>query len=163
MMKSASLAIACFVLAASSAAPSAAKADRAGAKTASARTSVSKDQPKARPDKRPDRNVIVNDRDAVIIRPGPGYYDNGNYHHNDWDDDDNEFIEFVGKTAAITAGISVVSAVIGSIVEDQPEGCQPVVAYGTNYLYCNGTYYVQVSQNGTTAYQVVAPPPAPPQ
>ena len=70
------------------------------------------------------------------------------------DDDDDDFLEFVGKTAAVTAGVSVVAAVIGSVVEDKPDDCQPVNAYGQSYLYCNGTYYQQVSQG----YQVVAPP-----
>jgi hypothetical protein len=94
--------------------------------------------------------VVVNGGGA-----GHGYYDNGNYHNRpDWDDDDDDFLEFVGKTAAITAGVSVVSAVIGSVVNDKPSGCQPVNANGTTYQYCNGTYYQQVP-NG---YQVVGPP-----
>ena len=87
--------------------------------------------------------------------PGNGYYDNGRYHDNDWDNDDDDFLEFVGKTAAITAGVSVVTAVIGSVSNDKPDDCQPVSSNGVAFLYCNGTYYQQVS----IGYQVVAPPP----
>lgn len=106
--------------------------------------------------KRGGNNVVAGNTVVVGGKPGNGYYDNGHYHDRpDWDDDDNDFLEFVGKTAAVTAGVSVVSAVIGSVVKDKPSDCQPVVsASGQQYLYCNGTYYQQVS-NG---YQVTAPP-----
>ncbi len=100
-------------------------------------------------------NVVAGNTVVVGGNPGRGYYDNGRYHGSpDWDDNDNDFLEFVGKTAAITAGVSVVTAVIGSTVNDKPDDCQPVVSGGQQYLYCNGTYYSAVS-NG---YQVVAPP-----
>ncbi len=101
-------------------------------------------------------NVVAGNTVVVGGQPGNGYYDNGRYHDRpDWDDDDNEVLEFMGKTAAITAGVSIVTAVIGSTVKDQPQGCQPVNAGGQQMLSCNGTYYQPVS-NG---YQVVAPPP----
>lgn len=107
-------------------------------------------------------NNVVAGNTVVVGRPpaGGGYYNNGNYYDRpDWDDDDDDFLEFVGKTAAVTAGVSVVSAVIGSVVNDKPSGdCQPVNANGTQYLYCNGTYYVAAPQAGPTSYQVVAPP-----
>lgn len=95
-------------------------------------------------------------RDVVVVgSPGNGHYDHGHYEGpRDWDDDDNDFLEFVGKTAAVTAGVSVVSAVIGDIVKDKPQGCQPANIGGQQYVNCNGTYYQQVP-NG---YQVVAPP-----
>ncbi|PZU51072.1 MAG: hypothetical protein DI568_00215 [Sphingomonas sp.] len=106
--------------------------------------------------KRGGNNVVAGNTVVVGGKPGNGYYDNGRYHDSpDWDDDDNDFLEFVGKTAAVTAGVSVVSAVIGSIVKDKPDQCQPVVSSGgQQYLYCNGTYYQQVP----SGYQVVAPP-----
>ena len=109
-----------------------------------------------RPNKGKGHNNVVAGNTVVVNKPaGGGYYDNGRYHDRpDWDDDDDDFLEFVGKTAAVTAGVSVVAAVIGSVVEDKPDDCQPVNAYGQSYLYCNGTYYQQVSQG----YQVVAPP-----
>lgn len=109
------------------------------------------------------KNNVVAGNTVVVGRPpaGGGYYNNGNYYNRpDWDDDDDDFLEFVGKTAAVTAGVSVVSAVIGSVVNDKPsDDCQPVNANGTQYLYCNGTYYVAAPQAGPTSYQVVAPPP----
>lgn len=110
---------------------------------------------------RPNKGGNVVSGNTVVVNgggAGHGYYDNGRYHDRpDWDDDDDDFLEFVGKTAAITAGVSAVTAVIGSVVKDKPSGCQPVNANGTTYQYCNGTYYAQVS-NG---YEVVAPPPPP--
>ena len=118
-----------------------------------------------RPNNRPGGNNVVAGNTVVVGRPpaGGGYYNNGNYYGRpDWDDDDDDFLEFVGKTAAVTAGVSAVSAVIGSIANDKPSNdCQPVNANGTQYLYCNGTYYVAAPQAGPTAYQVVPPPPPP--
>ena len=135
--------------------------------TASARTNVSRDRPKPAAQSRDvsagnaykagKKAGSKDKRDVVVVggNPGRGYYDNGRYHdHHDWDDDDNDFLEFVGKTAAVTAGVAVVSAVIGEIVKDEPDDCKPVVSGGHQYLLCNGTYYQQVP-NG---YQVVAPP-----
>lgn len=108
----------------------------------------------------PDNVVVVNGR------PGNGYYDNGNYYNNNnrydndrYDDDDNDFLEFVGKTAAITAGVSVVSAVIGDVVQDKPsDDCQEQIQNGQVYLLCNGTWYTPAQAGGQEAYQVVAPP-----
>lgn len=100
-------------------------------------------------------NVVAGNTVVVGGQPGRGYYDNGRYHGSpDWDDDDNDFLEFVGKTAAVTAGVSVVSAVIGSVVADKPDDCEPISVGGQQYLNCNGVAYQQV-QGG---YQVVAPP-----
>jgi hypothetical protein len=100
---------------------------------------------------RPGRPDVV-----VINRPGGGYYDGGRYYDRDrWHDDRGDnFLEFVGKTAAITAGVSAVSAVIGSIVRDKPDQCAEPNAYGQ--IYCNGVWYQAVANNG--GYQVVAPP-----
>lgn len=112
--------------------------------------------------KKGGNNVVAGNTVVVGGRPpaGNGYYNNGNYYGRpDWDDDDDDFLEFVGKTAAVTAGVSAVTAVIGSVVNDKPSGdCQPVNAYGQQYLYCNGTYYQAAPQSGPNAYQVVAPP-----
>jgi hypothetical protein len=109
----------------------------------------------------PDNVVIVNGN------PGNGYYDNGRYYNNNgynnnydrYDDDDDDFLEFVGKTAAITAGVSIVSAVIGDIVQDKPsDDCQQQIQNGQVYLLCNGTWYTPVQSGGQEAYQVVSPP-----
>lgn len=110
---------------------------------------------------RPDNVVAGNTVVVAPGRPSNGYYDNGRYYESrDWDDDDDDFLEFLGKTAAVTAGVSVVSAVIGSVVNDKPEGdCDEVVSNGTTYLNCNGTWYSAVTPGSSqTQYQVVAPP-----
>lgn len=106
---------------------------------------------------RPGRPGWNNNRPDVVVinRPGGGYYDGGRYHgRHDWDDDGDNFLEFVGKTAAITAGVSAVSAIIGSIVKDKPDQCSEPNAYGQ--VYCNGVWYQPVPNNG--GYQVVPPP-----
>lgn len=113
-----------------------------------------------RPNRGGNNNVVAGNT-VVVGRPpaGNGYYNNGNYNNRpDWDDDDDDFLEFVGKTAAITAGVSVVTAVIGSVANEKPSGCQPVVSGGVQYQYCDGVYYQQIQQGGQPAYQVVAPP-----
>ncbi|MCG2841602.1 hypothetical protein L6Q21_11480 [Sandaracinobacter sp. RS1-74] len=118
---------------------------------------------------RPNRggNNITAGNTVVVApgRPSNGYYDNGNYHPpRDWDDDDDDFLEFVGKTAAITAGASAVTAVIGAVVDSKPKdpGCQEIVSNGQTYLNCNGTWYQAVppagAQQAQPQYQVVAPP-----
>lgn len=106
---------------------------------------------------------------TVIVAPGHpsnGYYNNGNYHSpRDWDDNDDDFLDFVGKTAAITAGASIVTAVIGSVVNSKPQdaGCQETISNGQAYVNCNGTWYQAVPPAGAAPtqpqYQVVAPPP----
>jgi len=110
----------------------------------------------------PDNVVVVNGN------PGNGYYNNGRYYNNNnynnnydrYEDDDDDFLEFVGKTAAITAGVSVVSAVIGDVVKDKPadDECQQQIQNGQVYMLCNGTWYTPAQVGGQQAYQVVAPP-----
>jgi hypothetical protein len=152
--------------------PASAVPERAGKQTGQARPNVQKPQANAvhaqnrpagnrnqsaqRPNaKRGGNNVVAGNTVVVGGQPGRGHYDNGRYQGSpNWDDDDNDFLEFVGKTAAITAGVSVVTAVVGSVVKDKPSDCQPVVSGNQQYMLCNGTYYQTVS-NG---YQVVAPP-----
>jgi hypothetical protein len=113
-------------------------------------------------------NNVVAGNTVVVAPPrggggynGSGYYNNGQYYNNNngnWDNDDNDFLEFVGKTAAITAGVSVVSAVIGSTVKDKPSDCQQSMSNGQVYMNCNGTWYQPVQAGGQTQYQVIAPP-----
>ena len=91
-------------------------------------------------------------------RPG-GYYGNGGGYYYD-DRDDNEFLEFVGKAAVVTAG----AAIVGSIVTTKPtesngSDCQEQMSGGQVYLYCNGKYYQPVQTGRGTGYQVVNPPP----
>lgn len=114
--------------------------------------------------KKGGNNIYVDNSKTVVAgnnRPGSsGYYDNGNYHGGGhyYDDDDDDFLEFVGKTAAVTAGVSVVAAVIGSTTNSKPDDCQPVNANGISYMYCNGTYYQQSGPTSQPTYTVVAPP-----
>lgn len=113
-------------------------------------------------------NNVVAGNTVVVAPPrggggynGNGYYNNGRYYSNNngnWDNNDNDFLEFVGKTAAITAGVSVVSAVIGSTVKDKPSDCQQSMSNGQVYMNCNGTWYQPVQAGGQTQYQVIAPP-----
>jgi hypothetical protein len=155
-------------------APADAAPSRAGKQTGRATSHVNKPAPSAmgntkrsgynapnanRPGKRGKRgdgNVVAGNTVVVGGQPGRGYYDNGSYRGRpDWDDDDNDFLEFVGKTAAVTAGVSVVAAVIGDVSKEEPDNCEPINVGGQPYLNCNGVAYQQV-QSG---YQVVAPPP----
>jgi hypothetical protein len=87
-----------------------------------------------------------------------GYYYGGGYYYDDRND--NEFLEFVGKAAVVTAG----AAIVGSIVTDKPtqsngSDCQEQMSGGQVYLYCNGKYYQPVQTGSGTGYQVVNPPP----
>lgn len=114
-----------------------------------------------RPNGRGVNNNNVNNVTVVNGRPGGGYYDQGGYNNrgNYYEDDDNDFLEFVGKTAAITAGVSVVSSVIGNVVKDKPSGdCQQQVQNGQAYLLCDGVWYTPATANGQSGYEVVAPP-----
>jgi hypothetical protein len=117
---------------------------------------------------RPDNVVAGNTVVVAPGRPSNGYYDGGRYYPpRDWYDDDDDFLEFVGKTAAVTAGVGAVTAIIGSIVQDKPsDDCRETISDGQTYLNCNGVWYAAVAPTGSTQpqYQVVAPPaetPAP--
>jgi hypothetical protein len=98
-----------------------------------------------------------NQKDVVVVGGG-GYNNNGYNNGRYYEDDDDDFLEFVGKTAAITAGVSVVAAVIGSSTKEKPDDCQPVNANGQSYMFCNGTYYQQSGPTSQPTYTVVAPP-----
>ncbi|WP_416907395.1 MAG: hypothetical protein ACMVO5_10145 [Polymorphobacter sp.] len=155
--------------------PTSAAPSRAGKETRAARSSVQRTKPAAtssrsnarsnsntrsnsnsrNSSRRGGNNVVAGNTVVVGGNPGGGYYNGGNYYGSPrYDDDDNDFLEFVGKTAAVTAGVAVVSAVIGDVVKDQPDDCEPINVGGQPYLNCNGVAYQQV-QGG---YQVVAPP-----
>lgn len=106
---------------------------------------------------------------TVVVAPNRGgggnynngrYNNNGNYNNNNghWEDDDNDFLEFVGKTAAITAGVSIVAAVIGSTTNTKPDNCQQSVSNGQVYMNCNGTWYQPMQNGSQTQYTVVTPP-----
>ena len=117
---------------------------------------------------RPNNVVIVNGR------PGAGYYQGGHYNggggyfggngyygggNDRYDDGGDNFLEFVGKAAAITAGVSVVSKVIGTIVKDKPANdCKQQIQNGKVFLLCDGVWYTPAAAEGQTGYKVVAPP-----
>jgi hypothetical protein len=144
--------------------PQGSNASRSGGKKVSNQQAYKAGQASNNRNTKPNRqgnNVVAGN--TVVVgqqRPGSsGYYQNGNYYNSDrYDDNDNDFLEFVGKTAAITAGASVVAAVIGSSTNEKPDDCQPVNANGQSYMYCNGTYYQQSGPSSQPTYTVMPPP-----
>lgn len=112
-------------------------------------------------------NNVVAGNTVVVGQPNRGgNYNNNNNRYNNgynnnnghWENDDNDFLEFVGKTAAITAGVSVVAAVIGSTTNQKPDDCEQTVSNGQVYMNCNGTWYQPVMNNGQQQYTVINPP-----
>ena len=75
-----------------------------------------------------------------------------------WDNDDNDFLEFVGKTAAITAGVCIDSAVIGSVVNATPGTCHQSMSSGEITMNCNAAWFHPVMNNGQQHCTVIAPP-----
>ena len=128
-----------------------------------ARAGGNYNNPGNRPGNRPGRGGNVVAGNTVVVGQGGGRggynhnYNNGHYNNNNWDNDDNDFLEFVGKTAAITAGVSVVAAVIGSTTNEKPGDCQQSMSNGQVYMNCNGTWYQPVMNNGQQQYQVIPP------
>lgn len=75
--------------------------------------------------------------------------------HDDWNDwDEHPF----ATAAAVTAGVAVTSAVIGSIVYSIPPTCVITVINGVTYQQCGSTWY-QPRYFGTTVEYVVVSPP----
>jgi len=106
---------------------------------------------------------------TVVVAPnrpppprGGNYYGGGGsyYGNNDnWDNDDNDFAEFVGKTIAVTAG----AAIVGSILTDKPSNkdgseCEQTISNGQVYMNCNGTWFQPVQSGSNVNYQTVNPP-----
>lgn len=177
--KKAALALGALTMALAPVAASAGPNKNLGASRGGAKSSVNRGGGGGsnRPDNKPNRggnnNVTINNNNNVNVsgnnrapnrngnynngRYNNGY-NNGYYNNNNWDNDDNDFLEFVGKTAAITAGVSVVAAVIGSTTNEKPSGCQETVSNGQVYMNCNGTWYQPMQSGSQTQYQVIAPP-----
>jgi hypothetical protein len=134
---------------------SGASRDRAAGISRDSRGSVSRDISR-------DRNVNVNrNRDVrrdVNINHDINIDHDIDVHHHDhdhWDDwDDHPF----ATAAAVTAGVAVTSAVIGSIVNSVPPSCVQVITYGTTYVQCGSTWYLPRYSGTTVQYVVVAPP-----
>jgi len=80
---------------------------------------------------------------------------NVNVHDDHWNDwDDHPF----ATAAAVTAGVAVTSAVIGSIAYSVPPSCTTVIANGVSYTQCGSTWY-QPRYSGTTVQYVVVNSP----
>lgn len=73
-------------------------------------------------------------------------------HWNDWDDHP------FATAAAVTAGVAITSAVIGSIVYSVPPSCSTVIVNGISYSQCGSTWY-QPQYVGTTVQYVVVNAP----
>ena len=126
-----------------------------------------------RPNPRPDHNRPNYNR-PDHNRPGPdynrprrphggdgGYYYGGHDrydHHRDryWNDrDDDDFWEFLGAAAIVSAGITV----IGSATSEPPsETCVERVVNAYTYLECGERWYVRVKENDRVMYQQVRSP-----
>lgn len=86
-----------------------------------------------------DRNVNVN----------VDYHDD---HWNYWDDHP------FATAAAVTAGVAVTSAVIGSIVNSVPPSCVTTVINGMAYQQCGNVWYEPRYAGTTVQYVVINPP-----
>lgn len=75
-----------------------------------------------------------------------------NDHWNDWDDHP------VAAAAAVTAGVALTSAVIGSIVYSVPPSCVTTVVNGMTYSQCGSTWYQPQYYGNNVQYVVVDPP-----
>ncbi|HVK50931.1 MAG TPA: hypothetical protein VM469_04230 [Pseudoxanthomonas sp.] len=93
-----------------------------------------------------EQNVNVNRNVNVDV----DYHDHD--HWNDWDDHP------FATAAAVTAGVAVTSAVIGSIVNSVPPSCVTTVVNGIAYQQCGNTWY-QPQYAGTTVQYVVVNAP----
>lgn len=94
-----------------------------------------------------NRNVNRNvNRDVHV---DVDYHDD---HWNRWDDHP------VATAAAVTAGVALTSAVIGSIVYSVPPSCVTTVIDGMAYQQCGNTWY-EPRYSGTTVQYVVINPP----
>lgn len=96
-----------------------------------------------------NRNTNINNN-TNINRNVDIDVDNG--HWNDWDDHP------FATAAAVTAGVAITSAVIGSIVYSVPPSCTTVIANGVSYSQCGSTWY-QPRYSGTTVQYVVVNSP----
>jgi len=82
----------------------------------------------------------------------------GHDDHHDWDDWDDWDHHPFAVASAVTAGVAVTNAVIGSIVRTVPPQCVPVNVNGIAYQQCGSTWY-QPKYVGTTVQYIVVVPP----
>jgi hypothetical protein len=102
-----------------------------------------------------DHNVNVNH--DVNINHHVDVHHHDHDHWDDWDDsgwDDHPF----ATAAAVTAGVAVTSAIIGSIVYSVPPSCVQVIVNNMAYQQCGNTWYLPQYSGTTVQYVVVTPP-----
>lgn len=104
-------------------------------------------------------NVQGNHHGGQGYPPPPPYHgDHGHDHDDDWDDWDDWDHHPFAVASAVTAGVVVTQAVVGSIVKTVPPQCVPVNVNGITYQQCGSTWY-QPQYVGTTVQYVVVVPP----
>ena len=120
----------------------------AGAGGGAARQSAQVDNSKADARTNNVRSTSVNnvnvDRDVNVNVEGRGGCCGG------WDNDYHP----VATAAAVSAGVAVTSAIVGSMVRSVPSSCVPVNYSGMVYQQCGSTWY----QPQGSQYVVVNPP-----
>lgn len=75
-------------------------------------------------------------------------------HGGDWYYDDYP----VATAVAVTAGVALTAAAIGSVVYSVPNNCVPVYVNNITYQQCGSTWYQPRYAGTTVQYVVVAPP-----
>jgi hypothetical protein len=91
-----------------------------------------------------NRNVNRNVNRDVNVDGDRGYYAGGRYYGG----------YPVARAAAVTAGVALTAAAVGSIAYSLPSGCSPY--YG--YYACGGVYYQPQYQGDNVTYVVVNAP-----
>jgi hypothetical protein len=91
-----------------------------------------------------NRNVNRNVNRDVNIDGDRGYYAGGRYYGG----------APVARAAAVTAGVALTAAAIGSVAYSLPAGCSPY--YG--YYSCGGVYYQPQYEGDSVTYLVVPGP-----
>ncbi len=108
-------------------------------------------------DRTRERNVNRDINRDVNINHNVNVDTDGDYHghHDHWNDwDDHPF----ATAAAVTAGVAITSAVIGSIVSSVPPSCVTTVINGIAYQQCGSVWY-QPQYSGTTVQYIVVNSP----
>jgi hypothetical protein len=72
-------------------------------------------------------------------------------------DDHRDYHPFAAA-AAVTAGVAVTSAIVGSITHSLPPSCQPVAVNGITYQQCGSSWYQPQYAGSQVNYVVVNPP-----
>lgn len=80
------------------------------------------------------------------------------HHHVDIDVDHDYYNNPFATAVAVTAGVAVTSAVIGSITRTLPPACVPIQMGAVLYQQCGTTWYQPQYVGTTVQYIVVAPP-----